>query len=225
MKLTGAHVAHHEAGHYVAQRYLLPDSGTIRLSIVRDRARGTLGHHAPLEGPPEHVRRITTRDRAQLERLGVSGRSHISYFKEKDVIAFAVCSYAGAAAELRFDPSNPERVKAGARADDAYAAALLGSEGADGIPGIGRPELESSCRTRAARFVDRHWQEIEGIAAELLRLREMDGEVAQALLDVINRRQVQAAAGALSLRLGIRRTSGILGRHGYTLARRKVAIR
>lgn len=217
MRQTKVHVAYHEAGHFVAHHHLFSDDIAIRISIIPDTTEGSLGHHLPLEGPPERVRSATKRERVELKKLGASDQTHIAYFDKRDVLAGVVEFYAGAAAELRLDPSRADAVRAGARSDDEAAAGWLGAGVPGRHPGLGEPQLEGSCRQRAARLVERYWNEIEAIAQELLRLREIDGEVAVAIIDVANRKRVDVAAGILARRLGRRKTAALLRRHGYNV--------
>jgi len=77
--------------------------------------------------------------------------------------AVALC--AGAVAELRFDPSQEEAVRAGASDDEEQLSTLLGADA----------DLIGECRERARACVAEHWTEVEALANELLVHPLLDG--------------------------------------------------
>lgn len=78
--------------------------------------------------------------------------------------------YAGAAAELRLDPSRAKWIREGARFDDAIGQILLGVRWLD---------LEPMVWRRATELVAEHWREIQAVAKELLRRKTLTGREAE----------------------------------------------
>jgi len=208
--------AFHEAGHFVACCYLTPDHGTTQVSIVPDKKEGSAGHHSRLEGPGPVRGAGTMEDPFQYD--------------PKEIKNYVVTLYAGAAAELRLDPSRTKEVSAGAEYDDRIAAQWLGDGVPGDHPGLGDATAEKRCRQRAATLVKKHWREIEAIAGELLVQREIDGEVACYILDLVrgNSDEKADALQGLVLRLELNKAKEILIRRvgpdaGAIIARRYAA--
>jgi hypothetical protein len=137
-----------------------------------------------------------------------------------------VAVYAGAAADLRLDPSREEAIRFHARHDDLEAGRWLDR--------IGEREREADYRDRARSVVAEHWREIEVIAAMLLDLDALRGDVANMILDLVGGADLESAAKRLQvppeaamlivpifvLRLTPEHVNQVLARHGYDPRRR-----
>lgn len=138
----------------------------------------------------------------------------------------ATALYAGAAADLILDPSIEDAVRAHARDDDVEAARWLGR--------CGEPHGEMTYRRRAESVVKEHWREIEAIAAVLLEVDALRGDVAKMILDLVNgvelptaadrlalpRGAAMAIARAFAMRVTPDHVAAVLARHGYDVRRR-----
>ncbi len=89
------HIAYHEAGHFVASCWLVPHLRRFDLSITSPESG--------VDGYSGMEALITLDDAAEVENV-------------------IVVYHAGAAAELRLDPSRQDEVRLGARGDDAAVA-------------------------------------------------------------------------------------------------------
>jgi Peptidase family M41 len=132
---TETATAYHEAGHAVAF-HVLRGSAPARGAAIR-AGRGLLGQTRDVR-LPSHA----DREPASIE-------------------ADVVFAYAGAAAELHFEPEvDLEEVRAGARDDDERAAELLDF--------LGAASRESEFRARAECLIRECWPLVEAVAHELL---------------------------------------------------------
>jgi hypothetical protein len=136
-----------------------------------------------------------------------------------------VALYAGAAADLQLDPSRAEAVRVGAARDDREAAEWLRR--------LGESDREAEYRVRAETLVAGHWREIEVIAAMLLEVGTLRGDVATMVLDLLNGWDLDSAARRLDLapdtatammlafafRLAPGHVAGVLARYGYEAPR------
>ena len=137
-----------------------------------------------------------------------------------------VAIYAGAAADLLLDPSREDTVRAHARRDDLEAAQWLDQ--------LREREREVDYRERARAVVAENWREVEVIAAMLLDVDALRGDVAKMIVDLMNGVDVAAAASRLELapeaamvvarafapRLAPEHVNQVLAQHGYDLRRR-----
>jgi hypothetical protein len=138
-----------------------------------------------------------------------------------------IALYAGAAADLLLDPSREQAVRANAARDDREAA--------DWLRSLGEAEREPEYRGRAEALVLEHWREIEVIAAMLLEVGTLRGDVGRMVLDLVNGSDLGSAARRLDLapgaaaammlafgfRLAPGHVAGVLSRYGYEVARRR----
>ncbi len=129
--------------------------------------------------------------------------------------------YAGAAADLALDPTSEATVRAHARDDDLEAARWLVRSG--------ERDREAWCRGRAESVVKEHWREIEAVAAVLLEVDALRGDVAKMIVDLVNGAELSAAAERLDLpraaavaiarafapRVTPEHVAEVLARHGY----------
>jgi hypothetical protein len=137
-----------------------------------------------------------------------------------------VALYAGAAADVLLDPSREDAIRAQARHDDVEAAHCLERFGERG--------REPEYRARASAIVVEHWREVEGIAAMLLEVDALRGDVAKMIVDLVDGADLAAAAArldappeaalviahAFAKRLSPERVAQVLSRHGYDARRR-----
>lgn len=173
---TEAETAHHEAGHHVAFRQLRPEAAAMdggEISIIPNRAAGSVGHHATDEVGP--------RPRPS-ESTGT--------FDRREVEDYIVEVYAGGAAGLRFDPRSrsalwhlsdptPEEEQ---EAKESGPFALGGSDRYTAeawlaclSPDRGeRAVLRTELRARAVRLVAEHWGEIRALATALIERKRID---------------------------------------------------
>jgi hypothetical protein len=124
---------------------------------------------------------------------GVDGFHSAVVPQALDVVPdFITVLYAGAAAELRFDPSRDAEVRSGSRTDDMAAATLLRG-GFEGLgPGLGE-HREEELRERARALVAEHWREIQALATELMKVHWLDGVEAGLICDAASGDQMAAA--------------------------------
>ena len=148
-------IAYHEAGHFV-------------IAYVLEQRIPSLVTVKPSEDQQGHV---------SSERNDFDPES--GYAGIMSAKAYAIECYAGYAAETRFDPSCSDQALIAARSDyekavDAIIAGKL----------AGMIETEETLRAEAARLVKEHWNAIEALAKELLKLETIDGEEAGLIVDV-----------------------------------------
>jgi hypothetical protein len=141
-----------------------------------------------------------------------------------------VALYAGAAADLLLDPSCEQSIRAYARHDDLEAARWLARSG--------EREREVDYRERAREIVMKYWREVEVIAAMLLDVDALRGDVAKMIVDLVNGADMSSAANrlddapeaalviarAFAHRLAPPHVNQVLGQHGYD-RRRQSATR
>lgn len=179
---TEAETAHHEAGHHVAFRHLRPDAAEVdggELSIIPNKAAGSLGYHAPDEVGPRRSSEDASREAGSTDG-----------FDRKQVEDYIVEVYAGGAAGLRFDPKSrsalwhlsdptPDEEQEARESGpfslggsdrytaEAWLACLLPDREA-------RAALRRRLRERAVSLVDVHWEEISAIATALIERKRID---------------------------------------------------
>ena len=138
----------------------------------------------------------------------------------------ATALYAGAAADLILDPSTKDTVRQYARDDDLEAARTLSR--------CGERDREMTYRRRAESIVKEHWREIEAIAAVLLEVDALRGDVAEMIVELVNGAELAAAAARLHMprgaamviarafaaRVSPDHVTAVLARHGYDVQRR-----
>ena len=143
------HTAHHEAGHTVA--HLRLGLGTGDVHIVANDSLGILGASMSCDG----------------------------WEDEQSAQAQLMSFYSGYAAEVRFDPTDLEVARSGARSDFDRARDILGKlYSAKDIK-----TREAEWIARASAFVAENWHAIEVFAKELLAHDRIDGQFADSLLD------------------------------------------
>lgn len=191
----------------MAQHYLTPNDMAALLTIVPNEECGSVGHLTRVDGLQDHIRESTPEERAKLQMLGASDQSMIAEYHPEDVENEIVILYAGAAAELMFDPSRRRAVRAGARSDDAKARDLLRLY-------LGRPDREAELRQRAKTLVAAHWHDITVLATALLHQKWFDGAVAECILDIANKADIPSAARGVVLNLGRVKARKLLSRLG-----------
>ncbi len=157
------HAAFHEAGHFVAHHYLVPSEVPVRFGIFDDGG-GYYAWGAPPSGEPDDPGKMRGR---------------------------VVAIYAGAAADLRLDPSREEAIRADAKHDDEQATKCLDR--------LGELDREVMYRGQARAFVADHWREIQAVAATLLELETLRGDVAEMVLDLVNGVDVESAVQRITL--------------------------
>ena len=192
---TEAEVAHHEAGHHVAFRHLRPESAEIdfgEISIVRNEAAGSLGHHAPDEGfGPSGYRPATKKDKAAAKKKGKRLPEFVAVYNKSKIRNYIVELYAGAAAELRYAPKSKyaQRTLSDPTPEEEAVAEETGplkGEASDRQKAeqwlvevaperTARKSLRARLRRRAGNLVKEHWDEISVVAAELLKRKTIDG--------------------------------------------------
>ena len=135
-----------------------------------------------------------------------------------------IAIYAGSAADVALDPAHEEEIRACSTRDDRYAA--------DWLDRLGEADRQAEFRARAGALVAEHWREIEVIAAMLLEVGTLRGDVARMILALASGSNVLAAARNLELapdaaqaimlafafRLAPWRVAEVLARHGYQVA-------
>ena len=170
---VNAHIAHHEAGHLVAYVHLMKGACTFEVTLTADE--DALARHIA---------------------------AAVAYPDEGAVRSAVLVLYAGAAAELRLDPSQTEAVRAGAEQDDQNASRWLRLVAGDAEE---QRRRERELRESAAAVVAEHWAEVEAVAGAL---------VARKKLDSVEARLIAAAAagdGEAAVRLvSYRRTRALL---------------
>lgn len=147
---TEAHVAHHEAGHFVARHVLVGLNANSNLSLARDAEGGFTGTSPSLDPPPYPSPDFSRDDPATLELQ-------------------VVILFAGAAAELRFDPARQDDVRLMARGDLDLAAEWISN-------GLKDAEREQELKLAAATLVAQHWPAIHALAESLLAERWNENE-------------------------------------------------
>jgi hypothetical protein len=182
--VQGIHVAHHEAGHFVAHHYLV-GNGTTSLAIVPDGKGGFEG-----ENPVGY--NLRTLPDGEIDPA----------VWESEIVTL----YAGAAAELRLDAAREDEVRLLSKGD-ADAAAYFLSVCLD------EPEREAELRGRAAAFVAEHWSEIEAVASELMLKKSLHGEVALLILRLVNGSDIDMVSKELVARFGPEEAAALLRRH------------
>jgi hypothetical protein len=191
---TEAQTAHHEAGHHVAFRHLRPNAAEVdggELSIIPNKAAGSVGHHAPDEvGPRPRYEDASEEDKADARRLRLPPPESTEVFDRQQVEDYIVEVYAGGAAGLRFDPQSrsarwhlsdptPEEEQ---EARDSGPFALGGSDRYTAEAWLAcifpdreeRAVLRGQLRERAVSFVAEHWEEISAIATALIERKRID---------------------------------------------------
>ncbi|HTP50488.1 MAG TPA: hypothetical protein VMK42_07315 [Anaeromyxobacteraceae bacterium] len=167
MRAEELHTAHHKAGHFVAYRHIRFSDPDFQAGIVSPSAATGQGQTLPLHGTEFRRRQATAEQSAEV----ASAPPVFSDLDVEEVKNHVVYLYAGAAAELRFDGSREEEVRATAGRDDEKARELLED--------IRRPELEAELRAAAADIVRERWSEVRHLATELLRYKSLGGEEAE----------------------------------------------
>jgi len=140
--------AYHEAGHAVAH-YTLGHGTVYGITIIPNEATGNLGS-------------------TNAQDMDIS--------TPEDVENEVICLYAGAAAEVRFDPGCRDEILAGAEGDDEQAADWLASLGYG-------PQDEARLRERAAALVDDRWPQIDALARELLKQQKLEMEEVEYIIE------------------------------------------
>ncbi len=165
------HVAHHEAGHFVAAYHFNPNNGD-EVSIVPSND-GALGHHTSVYGLEGQERATTHEERVALEaQFGSGTYDVIEEYRPEDVNERVIVLLAGAEAELRLDQRRGSVVRSGARSDMEEVRKLIHAEHLEDL------------RARARALVDEHWVEVAAVAAELVKRRRLDGVEAGFICDV-----------------------------------------
>jgi ATP-dependent Zn protease len=142
------HVAHHEAGHYVAAYFDAMHDSIFRVTIAP--SSGVAGRNTG-----EHP-------------LGEE-------WSAREAHQVVVGLYAGYAAEVRFDPSREREARLCASSDDEIADALLRSICKARTE---RWEWEQLSRSRAAAVIVEHWHAVTALARELLDRTTLEGDEA-----------------------------------------------
>jgi hypothetical protein len=142
--------AHHEAGHYVARCILRPKASRFGLHIV------------------------PTWDYIGETLCGPPGRAN------QTIMADAVVSYAGHAAEVAAAPADCRWRFRGCGQDNADAARSI--QRLARRTGASVRALRRQCRATARRVVRAHWSEVVALAEALLVHRKLDGHQADAAM-------------------------------------------
>lgn len=198
--------AYHEAGHYVAFRHLRPEeaeSDCGELSIIPDKEKGTLGHHAPVEGGPQvRVRPATEGDNVEAARLGLPAQEFIESYERADIEAYVAELFAGAVAELHRDPGNEQahlrlREPTSDEVELAEGRTPVEIDGSDRQKAeawlawveeerAARAALRRELKSRAKDLVAAHWDEIVAVAEALLERKRLDAVEAEMVIQVAN---------------------------------------
>ena len=143
---TSEHVAHHEAGHFVADYFHATYERIDAVTIVPsgDAAGQNTGRHPLDEG---------------------CSNSEIA----KAIIGL----FAGRAAEVRYDASREIEARSSAGDDEEKAATFLRWL-CHGKGKRKRDDLEMRLRARAASLVEEHWAAVSALARELLERKKLD---------------------------------------------------
>ena len=162
-------LAYHEAGHAIAQYYMMPDQKIIRTTIVR-LSTGSFGHMAPVDTVEQHIRPII----------------HFAY----DII---VC-LAGRASEKIYSG----QAYASVGGDYPAAAAMmerLAFYGFFGPPPILHGRAEEMGREKTfqkywlamedatEKLMRKHWKEVTALAEELLLKHTMSGKEVNEIIE------------------------------------------
>ncbi len=149
-------------------------------------------------------------------QFAAGGGGDLAHARER-----VVAIYAGAAADLALDPEQAAEIRAQAAADDQDAAEWLER--------LGEAGRQAEYRRRARSLVSAHWREIVVIAAMLLEVGTLRGDVAKMILALVNGSETAEAARNLHLapeaaqagllafafRLAPGHVADVLARHGY----------
>jgi hypothetical protein len=141
---TIEHVAHHEAGHFVA---------------------------AYFQGAHEHIDGITIVPAGDAAGENTGQYPLDDDSSEREIWRVIVHLFAGHAAELQFDPARKAGARITARDDDEKAGVFLRQLREKKSE---QNKLEARLRSLASSLIDEHWPSVAALAQELLEHRKLD---------------------------------------------------